>query len=127
VDEVGSPAGNFDLALDVDAQGYPIIAYMNAINDSGPTKLNIARPAQAYGEDTGNCGDVRVGDLVQYWQCDTIDGGDSHKNEAGFVAVSVSPAGLATIAYSEYNSYDDETFLKVNQQHFITHLPLIRR
>jgi hypothetical protein len=127
VDIVGTPPGNYDLAMDVDAQGYPIIAYMDAFSDLAPTKLNIARPALAYGEDIGNCGDVHEGDLFQYWQCNTIDGGNGYVDEAQFVAVSVSPAGLATIAYSEYYSDDAETYLKVAQQHFMSYLPMIKR
>lgn len=125
VDVVGTPVGNYDLAMDVDAQGYPIIAYMDASEELAPTGLKIARPALAYGEDIGNCGDVRDGDLFQYWRCDTIDNGNANLNEAEFVAVSVSPAGLATIAYAEYYYDDDETYLKVAQQHFMTYMPMI--
>ena len=127
VDVVGTPAGNYDLAMDVDAQGYPIIAYMDASEDLAPTGLRIARPALAYGEGIGNCGDVHDGDLFQYWQCDSIDNGNSYVDEAQFVAVSVSPSGLATIAYSEYYSDDNETYLKVAQQHYVTYIPLINR
>ena len=127
VDVVGTPVGNYDLAMDVDAQGYPIIAYMDASSDPGPTGLRIARPAVAYGEETGNCGDVHDGDLFQYWRCDTIDNGNGYVDEAQFVAVSVSPAGLATIAYTEFYSDDDETYLKVAQQHFMVYMPMIKR
>ncbi|MDD2522245.1 MAG: hypothetical protein PHW11_05455 [Anaerolineaceae bacterium] len=127
VDTVGIPAVDYDLSLDVDGMGYPIIAYMDASEDLGARKLNIARPAPAYGEEVGNCGDVPPGNLFMYWTCKTIDGGSGYADEAGFVGVSVSPGGLATVAYSEYNSYDDETYLKVAQQHFMNYLPVIIR
>ena len=126
VDEIGTPIGDIDISLDVDSQGYPIIAYTDASEDLAPLGLNIARPALAYGEETGNCG-TRPGDLFYYWICKSLDNGAAYADEARFVAVSISPAGLATVAYSEYNSYDDETYLKVAQQHFMTYLPLINR
>jgi len=127
VDHVGTPTGNYGLSMDVDNQGYPIIAYMDVSEDLAPTGLKIARPALAYGEDWGNCGEVPPGYLFQYWTCKSIDNGESYADEAAFVGVSVSPAGLATIAYSEYNSYDDETYLKVAQQHYMNYLPMIKR
>jgi len=127
VDEIGMPIGDIDISLDVDSMGYPIIAYTDASEDLAPLGLNIARPALAYGEDWGNCGDVPPGDLFQYWTCKSLDNGESYADEARFVAVSVSPAGLATVAYSEYNNYDDETYLKVAQQHFMNYLPLIKK
>ncbi len=125
IDTVGTPIGNFDISMDVDSLGYPIIAYMDAHEDLAPTGLKIARPAPAYGLDQGNCGDVPPGYLFQYWQCSTIDGGNAYVDDAGFISVSVSPAGLATLAYSEYNSQDYETYLKVAQQHFGIYLPAI--
>lgn len=127
VDTVGTPAGNYDLAMDIDAQGYPIISYMDASEDLAPTALKIARPAYVYDEVIGNCGDVPPGHLFLYWRCDTIDSGNGYLDEAEFVAVSVSPAGLATVAYSEYNNHDDETYLKVAQQHFTAYLPIIKK
>ena len=127
VDDVGTPAGNYDLSMDVDSQGYPIIAYMDASDDMAPTSLKIARPAYAYGDETGNCGDAPPGYIFQYWTCITIDNGTSYADEAGFVGVSISPSGLATVAYSEYNNYADETYLKVAQQHYTIYLPLLKR
>lgn len=127
VDEIGMPIVDVDISLDVDSMGYPIIAYMDASDNMAPIGLNVARPAPAYGDDWGNCGDVPPGDLFQYWTCKSLDNGAAYADVAGFVAVSVSPAGLATVAYSEYNNYDDETYLKVTQQHFMNYLPLIKK
>jgi hypothetical protein len=128
VDTVGTTIGNYGLSMDVDLQGYPIIAYMDVSEDTAPAMLKIARPAPAYGVPHGNCGDVPPGDLFQYWTCKTIDGGSYYSDEAEFVGVSVNPAGLATVAYSEYNHYYLDRFrLKVAKQHFETYLPLIKK
>ncbi|MBN1967575.1 MAG: hypothetical protein JW910_23165, partial [Anaerolineae bacterium] len=126
VDTVGIPPA-FDLSMTVDAQGYPIIAYMNASTDLGPTTLDIARPAAAYGLSVGNCGDVPPGMLFMAWQCSTVDRGSAYTDEAEYVAVSVGPNGLAAIAYSEYNTYDEERYLKVAQQYHMVYLPLVLR
>jgi len=128
VDQIGDPAGHIGISLSVDKQGYPIIAYMDASSSFSATKLKVARPALAYGITYGNCGEVSPGDLFLYWQCDLVDPGyQDIVNEAAFAAVSVSPAGLATIAYYEYDSYNDVGRLKVAQQYFTLYLPLIKK
>ena len=127
LDIVEKPLGHIGLSLAVDGQGYPIIAYMDASEDVAPKNLKIARPAPAYGLEVGNCGDVPPGELFQYWQCSFIDTGNAYVDEAGYAAVSVNPAGLVTIAYSECNSYDDESYLKVAEQYFTINLPLISK
>jgi len=127
VDRVGIPIVHYGLSMDVDKQGYPIIAYMDVSDDLAPAGLKIARPALAYGEEIGNCGDVPPGYLFHYWTCKPIDNGDAYSDEASFVAVSVSPRGLATIAYSEENYYDDEFYLKVAKQRYTIYFPVIDR
>ena len=126
VDTIGDPVGNVGLDITVDKQGYPIIAYMDAYSSISATKLKIARPAAAYGNSDGNCGEEPPGDLFLYWQCETIDKGyQDIVNEGAFAAVSVSPSGLATIAYYEEDEYNMLGRLKVAQQHYIAFLPLI--
>ena len=127
-DSIGmiSGEGHLGLSLAVDGQGLPVIVYMKVYTD-GVKKLRVARPASAFGLEYGNCGDVPPGNLFQYWQCQTIDPGASYADEAEFAAVSVNPAGLATIAYSEYNSRDSELYLKVARQHFAVYLPFIKK
>lgn len=127
VDRVGTPIGHYGLSMTVDKQGYPIIAYMNAYEDLAPATLKIARPALAYGGGNGNCGDIPPGDLFQYWTCKTIDGGTADIDKARFVGVSVSPAGLATVAYSEHFDMAYESYLKVARQHFAIYLPQINK
>ncbi len=127
VDKVGTPIVNYGLSMDVDLQGYPIIAYMDASEDLGPARLKIARPAPAYGEWIGDCGDPPPGHSSQYWTCKTIDYGGEYADEAAYVDVSISPAGLATVAYSEFNTYADDTYLKVAKQLFANYLPIINK
>jgi hypothetical protein len=128
VDEIGDPPGHIGISLSVDKQGYPIIAYMDASPSGSATKLKVARPALAYGNSTGNCGEVPPGDLFLYWQCELLDPGyQDIVDEAAYAAVSVSPAGLATVAYFEYDSYNDVGRLKVAQQQFMIYLPLIKK
>lgn len=128
VDTIGDPPGHIGLSIDVDKQGYPIIAYMDASPALAVTALMVARPALAYGNSVGNCGEVPPGDLFLYWQCEIIDPGyQDIVSEALFADVSVSPAGLATIAYYEYDSYHDVGHLKVARQHYTNYLPLIKK
>lgn len=126
VDFVGSSLNYFDLDMTVDNQGYPIIAYMDASDDMWPSILEIARPAAAYGQTVGNCGEPPPGYLAPVWTCKVLDG-DQYTDKAESVGVSVSRAGLATVAYSDVDSYNNRTTLKVAQQHFMTYIPLIKK
>jgi len=126
VDDIGNPLGHIGLSITVDNQGYPIIAYMDSSSDTSATKLKVARPALAYWNTVGNCGGVPPGGSSQYWQCELLDPGYRDiVNEAAFADVSVSPDGLASIAYYEYDSYGDVGRLKVAQQRYMIYLPLI--
>ena len=127
VDFVGDFLDVVGLDMAVDKQGHPIIAYMDASDDMWPSILKIARPSAAYGQIVGNCGEPPPGLLAPIWICKALDG-DQYTHKAGSVGVSVSPAGLATVAYSEEDdSYYYRTTLKVAQQHFTTYLPLIKK
>lgn len=126
VDTIGNPIGSIGLSITVDQQEQPIITYMDASNEFTASWLNIARPASAYGNNVGNCGEVPPGYLFMYWQCETVDKGyQDLVDEAAYAAVSVGPSGLATIAYYEFDSYYLEGRVKVAQQHFMTYLPVI--
>ena len=60
------------------------------------------------------------------WTCKTLDSyGDTDMAE--YVGVSLNPAGLATVAYSVDFHLDDQTFLRVAEQHFKIYLPLINK
>ena len=43
---------------------------------------------------------------------------------ADYTAIAVSPNGLTTIAYTEYDSYHDTDYLKVAYNRFDTYMPL---
>jgi hypothetical protein len=118
------------LSMTLDAEGEPIIAYQDFSEQQSPAALKIARPYYVYGKPVGNCGDALIG-IITFWQCDYLDGGGSYLNEADYAAVSVSPAGLATVAYYETDDYYNLGRLKVaqeqQQQHFTVHVPLIMK
>jgi hypothetical protein len=130
VDTIGTTTlgKNIGISLTLDAQGQPVIAYQDFLEDLAPAKLKLARPSTAYGEMIGNCGAVPPGYLFLYWQCRQLDSGiNTYVNLADYAAVSVSPAGLATVAYYETDDYYSEGRLKVAQQHFGIYLPLISK
>jgi hypothetical protein len=130
VDTIGTTTldKNIGISLTLDAQGQPVIAYQDFLEDLAPAKLKLARPSTAYGELVGNCGAVPPGYLFLYWQCRQLDSGiNNFVNVADYAAVSVSPAGLATVAYYETDDYTYEGRLKVAQQHFGIYLPLISK
>lgn len=132
IDMIGSGLGQVGLSLATDTSGYPIIAYEDASDSLGFPVLNIARPITAYSQVAGNCG-PQVG-LIYQWQCDTLDdatqgGGAGYLHEAEYAAVAVDATGLATIAYYEYDDYNDEGRLKVAAQYRSekVYLPMIVR
>ena len=102
------------VALAVDGNKYPIIAYQDAAEDQSPVMLNVARPIAALGLSEGNCGPLN-GWIFQ-WQCDTVDGGGSWTDEADFVAIATNSAGLPSIAYYETDSYYESGHLKAAYQ-----------
>ena len=74
----------------------------------------------------GNCG---PGNL-KLWYCTTVDDGARNVNglvnyiDVGVgVSLAVNPAGLATIAYTDWTDTD----LLVARQQFFTFLPLVER
>jgi len=115
------------VSLAVDSAGYPIIAYQDASVDLAPAGLKVARPAPAVGLLIGNCGAPPPNGLFMYWQCETLDNGGAHSSVADYAAISISPSGLAVVAYSDYDDYYDEFNLKVAYQRLQVFLPLIMR
>jgi hypothetical protein len=105
IDDMGttlSPPMGISIALDTD--GYPIIAYQDASDDLAPAALKLARPHVVLDPNiVPNCGPQ---DLFHLWYCGFIDtGGSFDVAEAGSVSMALNPAGLATIAYHEHDSY----------------------
>jgi hypothetical protein len=123
----GTGTGPWGISLALDGAGQPLIAFQDASDSMAPPALKTARPIAALGIITGNCG-PKVG-LVSLWQCDTIDGGGSHTDEANYAAVAVNSAGLAAIAYHESDSKSGGGRLKVAyQEHsYQVFLPIVVR
>jgi len=126
VDSTGSIPGDMGLSLTVDAQGYPIIAYMNNESYGLGSDLKIARPAAAYGLVEGNCGHLKPFSMLpyQYWYCKTIRSGGEMTWVAEYAALSIDPAGLAAVAYFEQ---DIESRLMCARQWYTTYLPMIQK
>lgn len=133
VDTIGIAAveTGIGLSMALDLEGFPIIAYQDFSDQQGPSVLKIARPAAAYDNFAGNCGEPLPlpGQLAQYWQCEYLDA-EQYSDLAAYVDISVSPAGLASVAYFDYatlGDYSEIGRLKVAQQHFPVYLPLIKK
>jgi len=131
VDSMGAGIPRAGISMALDKNGNPIIAYMEASQDQAPSTLKIARPVDAVGLFTGNCGDVPPGYLFEVWQCYTVDNaayGQGNVNVAAYTSVAISPTtGLGTIAYFEEDGYNYTTSLKVAYQRLQIFLPLIER
>jgi len=127
---IGANLSQVGISMARDKDGRPIIAYQDASDDAAPAALSIARPVEAVGLSFGNCGQVPPGYLFQVWACDTIDaGGSSYVNVGDYASIAVNSNGLASIAYSEDDSYPypNTFYLKVAYQRIQTHLPLVKK
>ena len=122
IDTVGAVTSSMGLSLAIDKKGEPVVAYMK--HSYGGSDLMIARPASAYGNDAGNCGDIPPGSFLPflYWQCEVIDPGGGFSNKALFADVSVDSSGLAMVAYFSSDIFGR---LRVAWQQYTTYLPLI--
>jgi hypothetical protein len=118
-------ASNVGISIALDANKQPVIAYMNASEDQAPASLEIARPNSASGALIGNCGPTHS--LFPEWTCKLLDGGGSYLNEADYASVGINSAGLAYVAYSEYDDYSSKYNLKVVFQQMNIYLPLVEK
>jgi hypothetical protein len=110
------------LSMTLDRSDLPVIAYQDASEDLAPKGLKVARPIQALGLATGNCGPSLD------WYCETVDSGGKHTDVANFVGIAVDRVGLPTVAYYEHDTYHYTTSLKIAYQQSVTVLlPLILR
>jgi hypothetical protein len=130
VDEIGDNMPLTGIAMTVDQNGYPLIAYMNGFDELAPTELYIARPAPAVGLEIGNCGDTPPEQIFQYWYCESLDNagyGQGYVSVADHLSVGVNSHGLAAIAYREVNYYDQITALKIAYQRPPIFMPLVSK
>lgn len=117
-----------EIAMEMDAQGYPVIAYIKADSEFGPAGIKIARPPHVYGLLDGNCGQIPTGYLFPIWQCNSVDNmheGLGWTNAAGYLDLSVNSAGLVKIAYAENDDYEYSIHLKLARQEFSVFLPIV--
>jgi hypothetical protein len=124
VDDIGTPdLTRLGISMVLDQDGCPAIAYQKVPADPGHTTLHLARPASAYSLMVGNCGDLLPNMLYYFWQCNAIDGAGAETNEADYVSLGFSSAGLGMIAYYEDDNYYDPN-LKIAYQFWQVYLPL---
>jgi hypothetical protein len=91
--DMGTSTEPRGISIALDPAGYPVIAYQ-----TGTSRLNIARPAAALGQLTGNCG-VDPFTFFYTWQCDPITPIGFGFRQGDFLSLAVNSAGLGTIAY----------------------------
>lgn len=128
VDFMGYSVEHMGISLAEDLSGAPVIAYQQIASDFSPPALRIAQPYWAFDDPSyGDCGDVPPGFPGQMWRCSTLDAGSEYLDEANFVSVKSSQAGLMGIAYSEDDNYNQITSLKYISQYFQTFLPGISK
>ena len=119
IDTIGDSQILVGLSVDVDPDGYPVIAYQSDSDPSGFSVLKVARPTLAHGAYIGNCGPIV--NTFHQWQCETIDdatqgGGAGNLYEAEYAAVGIDPDGVAYIAYYEEDDFNNEGRLKLAHQ-----------
>ena len=107
VDDMGTSLSPMGISMDIDKDGYPIIAYQQIASEFSSPMLLVARPYLAFNDGSfGNCGAIPPGYQHLYWRCNILDPAAQYMSEADFVSVAVGSSGLAEIAYSEFYGYD---------------------
>jgi len=126
VDDIGTGPDSRGLSMQIDNDGYPVIAYQKIESDFSPPALWIARPYLAYDDgEFGNCGDIPPGMWVQYWRCTPLDNGGQYVSEAIYISLVVNSKGRLAIAYSEFDEYHYFMSLKyIYQFLYNNYLPL---
>jgi hypothetical protein len=125
VDDMNTSLTVMGISMDIDSDGYPIIAYQEIADEFSPPRLLIARPFNVFNDGSfGNCGDTPPGYMFTYWRCKVLDNAGQYVEEADFISTAVNSSGLVGVAYSEYDSYYVATSLKYTGQKFATFLPI---
>ncbi len=116
------------ISMDIDPQGYTVIAYQRAGQANSPKMLGIARPYLVYNDgEYGNCGDILPGLGEQYWRCSTIEAGDYYHLMADYVSVQVNSNNTVGVAYTERNTSLNTTSLKFASQYHLTYVPILSK
>jgi hypothetical protein len=123
IDAMGADYHPLGISIAEDANGYPVIAYQSEYGS-----LRVARPVAALGLPAGggNCGPEMP---LATWYCATIDryGDWPFYRNGDFVSLTLSPSGLATIAYSGFITSEAGGNLAIARQRYQTVLPLVTR
>ena len=123
VDELGESIASRGISLQIDNDGYPVIAYQKIESDFSPPALWIARPYMVYDDGAfGNCGSIPPGMTDLYWRCTPLDTGNQYVSEAEYLSLVVNSKGLLAIAYSEMDEYDYYMSVKYIYQYFYKNL-----
>ena len=129
VDDMGTSTSKMGISMQVDIDGYPVIAYQKIELEFSPPALWIARPYMAYDDgEFGNCGEIPPGMWVQYWRCTPLDTGNQYVSEANYLSLVVDSKGRLAIAYSESDEYDYFMSLKFIEQFLYNYfIPIIAK
>jgi hypothetical protein len=132
VDDMGSSLAHMGIALELDPEGNPFIAYQKVPEEEiSRSILKIARPYFVYEDGNfGNCGEVPPGYLFNYWRCSSLDNAGAYVDEGEYVSLAVFPTGRAMVAYSEWDDYYEVTSLKVMYQYEppnLVFVPMLRK
>jgi hypothetical protein len=113
IDRMGSSLTHMGIALAIDSNGYPFIAYQQT-SESGPAVLRVARPGNALGLLFGNCGPESGG--IPTWACGTVDEGGADRSVGDYLDLALTDDDRAIIAYYESDSYQLSGNLKIAVQ-----------
>ncbi len=111
---LGTPAYTPSYSIEIDPQGYPVIAFNWASEDMAPVFLYLTYPK------------ARTGSADPGWMAQTIDGVLAEVDTGALAALSLNSAGLGFIAYLQEPYYQPPA-LKFALQNFRFYLPLLRR
>jgi hypothetical protein len=130
IEDIGTDADSRGISLAIDDAGYPVIAYQRVSPaPESMESLKVARPAGALGWVPGvdplNCAGQFT--LFATWYCETVDAAGYSEQNGDYASVTVSPAGLVTVAYYEQDALNTTGYLQVAYQRFQVFLPLVLR
>ena len=129
VDDMGNNTSPLGISMNLDGDGYPVIAYRQIALET--SMLKVARLYIAFNDGNfGNCGEVPPGYIFLLWRCSVLDNGGQYLEEAQYASVAIKSNGMPLIAYSEFYNVDvgdHATSLKFASQYFQSVLPIVNK